>query len=465
MKNLFFRIGFVFSVLFLFPSITNAQFSLSPIRYDVSLKPGESIEKEIQIVNQGPTTTVGFLVQDFKASNDSGSPVLMSKEESAQLTSRLSNWVTFPQSLRLEGDDRAYMKFTIDIPADAEPGGYYSSLFLEKSSNPTGGGSAIGTVTRIGALLFVRVEGDVKEDADVKDFSVPESGVAENGVTFNVKLENTGNVHMKPVGTLYINDEDGNTVEGIGKAPIFNAFGQVDRMVDVDYIRFNHHDSLVLLPGQSRDIEAVWEKEDDSEGNFTAYASITFGEGENNKTIKTEEIAFSIIKKLLGTIETNGSMFFNPPIDFDIIVENAGNLKFDDQVFRIDIYNIVGAKVGSIDLELGEQLEVEDEEGKKQTVTRIAASKTYETDASYNESRFFGPYTASLVWVDGGREKELDSTSYIAGSIMSLIITIVIIIIILVGGTTMIRNYRKMQKVLAQSEQRAAEQNTSNENE
>lgn len=458
MKKLFFRFGLLLSVLFVFPSIVDAQFSLSPIRYDISIKPGESIEKELQVVNQGPETTVGFLVQDFKASDGSGSPVLMSAEESSKLRSRLSRWVKFPETLKLEGDSREALTFTVDVPADAEPGGYYSSLFLETSVSPSGGGSGIGTVTRIGALLFVRVEGDINEEAVINDFYVPEAGVAENGVTFNINIENAGSVHMKPIGTLYINDKDGNPVKAIGKAPVFNAFGQVDRMVDVDYIRFNEHDSLVILPGQKRDISAVWEKSDDEEGDYTAYANITFGEGEENQTIQTKEIPFSIIKKLLGTLETVGGMYFSGPIDFKAMVENAGNLKFDDQIFRIDIYNILGARVGSVDLEIGDVTTIEDEKGKEKDVYRIISGQSYETEATYNAAHFFGPYTAKLIWLDGSKEKELASKTYLAGSVMTLVMSIVVVLIVLVVIMKMIKNYRRMQKVLAQAEKQAQSQ-------
>ncbi len=65
------------------------------------------------------------------------------------------------------------MSVNIAIPADAEPGGRFASVLVSSepfNSTIPADESRARTISRLGALYFIRVAGPVKEDANLKDF-------------------------------------------------------------------------------------------------------------------------------------------------------------------------------------------------------------------------------------------------------------------------------------------------------
>ncbi len=99
---------------------------------------------------------------------------------------------------------------TIRIPKDAEPGGRYGSVVFRFSSiaHSGSGGANVALESRIAALLYVRIAGEVKEEGKLVAFGLfnnaktTMSPSLDAPLRIQVAYENTGAVHLNPYGRI-----------------------------------------------------------------------------------------------------------------------------------------------------------------------------------------------------------------------------------------------------------------------
>jgi len=213
-------------------------FKISPIRYDLEANPGQTLKEILTVQNKGPGSKSEFLVKDFLGRDESGAPMFVDGLEGSKEGFALSEWISFPEETTFRRDETKDIPFSIKIPKDAEPGSHYASIFVQQKSGDVEG-SSVGTISRVGALIFIKVAGDIKEDGKIIDFNVPSELMDDENIAFSVTIENTGNIHLIPKGKVYLKDESGNILKEVGTEPVFNVYGGIEKMKLVDYIRFN----------------------------------------------------------------------------------------------------------------------------------------------------------------------------------------------------------------------------------
>ncbi|MFC1780070.1 WxL protein peptidoglycan domain-containing protein [Patescibacteria group bacterium] len=184
--------------------------SISPVVFELNSDPSDSLTNQIKVYN--PTdnpTNVKMLVEDFTPVGEEGQVVLEEPDENT--TFSLASWATItPEEFVLRPAEQQVVSFTINVPANAEPGGHYGSIvaYISGGGSETTG-SSIGS--KRGALVLLRVSGDIKENIIVNTFST-KSFQEKGPVEFDLKFENTGNVHVRPAGFITITDTFGNQV-------------------------------------------------------------------------------------------------------------------------------------------------------------------------------------------------------------------------------------------------------------
>lgn len=218
-------------------------FVVGPGTANIELEPGES-----QVVNITATNRMGdrrrfdLGVEDAIGSNSIEQPVMLLGDERGPYS--LKDYLSFEESsFILEQGERAVIPVTISIPADAEPGGFYGSVLVSTASVPgeTPDGEVRGStaiVSRIGALFFVTVPGDVEKDGALKNFAtIPDQNVFKEGpIRFQLVFENTGSVHLNPYGDIRITNILGEEV-GVVDAEPWYALPQSTRLKEVRWER------------------------------------------------------------------------------------------------------------------------------------------------------------------------------------------------------------------------------------
>ncbi|MDZ7744653.1 MAG: DUF916 domain-containing protein [Candidatus Saccharibacteria bacterium] len=249
--------------------------SISPPLFELSANPGDTVTNTIKVSNlSDEPQTVLVDRRNFTALGEEGGVDLTEDDTSYSLASWVevdAGQTTIPARGSQEFD------FTVSVPANAEPGGHFGSLVFKTDPTPLEEGQAGASVGQeIGSLLLVRVAGDIREQLDVASFE-SEFGFYDNGpVTLETRIENSGNVHVKPRGTITINDMLGNEVASVAL------------------------DERNVLPDSIRKIDTAWEDSGLRFGRYTANLSLVYG-GDNAIVISsTNFVMFPIRQALVG---------------------------------------------------------------------------------------------------------------------------------------------------------------------
>jgi len=184
-------------ICLLFGANNTYALSLTPVRIEISGNPGETLTKEITIINESEgSQTYYSSYANFEASGDTGNPSFVEAKDD------IGTWITAPEILTLKDQESKIVSISIKIPMDAEPGGHFGSIFFGTSPNNPGSGVSIGAKT--GILVLLSVNGNVKEAGGLVDFSTKDNKKFYNTlpVSFTYRFKNDGGDRIKPVGKI-----------------------------------------------------------------------------------------------------------------------------------------------------------------------------------------------------------------------------------------------------------------------
>jgi len=201
--------------LILAPNVS-AQFSLgiAPLTFEITANPGDIVENYLKVYNPSPDTSVQIemVIEDIAPTGEAGHVIV---EPAETETYSLARWIeTEPKEFSLAPREEKFVKFTINIPENAEPGGHYGTVIAGAKlvAGPRATGAAI--LPRVGSLVLLTVPGVMREELIVKEFIAP--NYSEFGpIPFTIRFENTGTVHVKPTGYITVTNWLGQKVANI----------------------------------------------------------------------------------------------------------------------------------------------------------------------------------------------------------------------------------------------------------
>ena len=260
----------IFLFIFIIADITQAQSSagikISPIKTEEMVDPGEVFKSQIKVTNEsGETRTFYVYLRDFKSEGESGMAklVIPGTEEGYYLAS----WIDVSrEGIELAPGQERVVPFTVNVPEDIGPGGYFGAIILgteppriQQQNEEKGAGMSIAQQTA--SLLLLRVKGDVFEEAHIREFNTDKDFYNTPFlVDFLIRIENTGNVHIKPHGAISIK----------------NMFGK-----EVRVLKINENGGNILPRSIRRFNENTWE-ERSAFGKYTATLGVTYGVSVND---------------------------------------------------------------------------------------------------------------------------------------------------------------------------------------
>jgi len=278
--------------LILLPQLVNAVgFEISPARYERVVEKGQVIESEITIINKGVEVTGELSVNDFTFKDDSGTPLIIESDDEVANSFALSKWITVPDEVVLIPGKAVKIPFKINVPENATPGGHYGTIFIQQKVE-AGPSARVSTVTKVGALIILKVRGNIEEKMDISDFQI--TNTENKNLLLITNLKNDGNVHLYPQGKFYIKNEQGEIVQNIAQDLVMNDKGLVVDKKNVDYISFNE-EGLLVLPGQDRKYETKFDTSFLQNGKYTIFLEINYGEDDLQQLL-SNEIGFEFLK-------------------------------------------------------------------------------------------------------------------------------------------------------------------------
>lgn len=193
---------------------------VTPSILEKMVKPGDVYSGQTKVANNSvQEITLYAYLKDFKAAaeDESGRAELI--VPGTETGNYISSWINIStEGIVLgPGEERA-VPYTINIPSNVGPGGYYGAIVFGTQApklkpGEADTGAAIGIAQQAASLVLLQVEGIADERADIREFKTDKQFYSTPfDVKFTTKISNLGNVHVKPRGVIEIKDMLGKNV-------------------------------------------------------------------------------------------------------------------------------------------------------------------------------------------------------------------------------------------------------------
>lgn len=221
-------------------------FVVGPTKLELTLEPGTEKVVELMVTNRmGERRQFNLSVEDTKGSDDPNQAVVLLGDDRGPYS--LKDYLKFPEAtFELGQGERARIPVTVQVPADAQPGGLYGTVIVstaslaDKNAQDTGPGARAGSVivNRIGALFFVAIPGAVDRAGMLDDFKLlgDRQYFSRGPIDFQILFRNTGSIHLAPSGIVTITNMLGEEVGEVIVDPWF-AFPQSLRLREIKWDR------------------------------------------------------------------------------------------------------------------------------------------------------------------------------------------------------------------------------------
>lgn len=239
--------------------------NVSPTVIELDANPGGKQEGSFKIIN-GSDIALELVTtpKNFVASDEIGGVNLTEDDTSYSL----ADWISVsPETASVDARGSQIFNYTITVPQDAEPGGHFGSIIVQTEGvriDETG--PAVSQ--EVGPLILVRIAGDTFQEASIVEFATTDRFQEKGPVTFQTRIENTGNVHFKPRGTITIK----------------NMFGKTVTTIDLE--------EKNVLPDSIRKLTNDWNPTGISIGRYTADLTLVYGVDDKIVTASTSYVLF-----------------------------------------------------------------------------------------------------------------------------------------------------------------------------
>jgi ribosomal protein S4 len=223
-RQIFFNLLSFFIFLFLIFNQALAQTTLPlvvyPARQFLEVNPGEKTGVVVNFVNQSNQPLSGFIrIVDFIVRDNQGTPELIENTESAPEKYAASSWFKSEyDKLTLPANEKVTIQAQINVPQNANPGGKYVAIYFQTQApafaqdTATNYEAGTGITPRLASLIYIKVKGDIKENAFVTRFQAP--NFLEYGpINVETEILNRGDYHITPKGEITLTDFTGKVID------------------------------------------------------------------------------------------------------------------------------------------------------------------------------------------------------------------------------------------------------------
>lgn len=200
-------------------------FKIFRVRHETTIEKGKSETVAIGVENPtGETIIARPVVNDFVSSDkEDGEPRLILDENAPAPKNSFKELISPMTDVQLGPREKKDISVTINVPADANSGGYYGAVRMVPTAVP--GAGNVGLTASVGTIFLVRVPGDLTERLDLVQLSAAQktgqegenaykarSFFTSGDVAVLTRLKNSGDIHLQPFGRVQIRNTFGKVV-------------------------------------------------------------------------------------------------------------------------------------------------------------------------------------------------------------------------------------------------------------
>ena len=187
------------------PSPDSSESRIKGSWFVYEVDPGTTIEDTVRVINSSSNELKINLEGLDAFSTQDGSFALTDDESRNQ---DIGKWITLAEKkLTLPPKSQMDIKFTVQVPVDAEVGDHIGGITVQKDTTTpdatiNAGGATVGVTTRVGARMYLTVKGNIIRDLQLKAKAWFGRG---SKMVFRFKWTNNGNVraNLEANGKIY----------------------------------------------------------------------------------------------------------------------------------------------------------------------------------------------------------------------------------------------------------------------
>ena len=251
--------------------------TITPVRYEIQGNPGDTLTKEMTIINDGSTTVKYYSsFANFEAQGETGSASFVTPKDD------IGTWMMTDESVTLAPGEQKTVAFIVKIPKDAEPGGHFGVIFWGTAPENSNGDKQVSVTAKTGLLVLLSVSGDVKQGGGLLSYNTLDNKFWYNSlpVSFVYRFQNSGGDRLKPLGLIKIksfgllttNKLNANEANG-------NILPNSTRKFNVDWVKYKHPKDYVAPTGVVKKFfdTALYQWRNFAVGLFSANLNLTYG--------------------------------------------------------------------------------------------------------------------------------------------------------------------------------------------
>ncbi len=169
-------------------------FSISPLKYTISLNPGDDKDLVLVVKNDSSDDREYQMTVVGVQQDNQGRPIFKQNSDIAE------NWVKFQsEKTVLKNNEKKDFVFTITIPKNAPPGAHYLGLGVQENNNKNIGG-------RLVTILMLQVAGTANESLTLEKFYPIKKYFFDKNLVYFLQIKNTGNIDLSVQANMQIYD-------------------------------------------------------------------------------------------------------------------------------------------------------------------------------------------------------------------------------------------------------------------
>lgn len=277
----------LFGLFFLITPVTHAQDSagitLIPAMIEEAADPGGTLTQILKITNESEVDKEYFLyTKNIKGVNAGGAP-LFAEENSEKTGFELTDWLVIQtEPLKVPAFSTVELPISINVPLDATPGSHFGGVFVSVEP-PKLREIGAGVGYEVASIISIRISGDIIDTARIRSLSTDKLLYGTKDVQFTARIENQGNILIRPRGPLTIT----------------SVFGGKPEVMTVN------ENLAGVFPGTARDINFTWSAEGFGFGKYEAILALAYDGKDGQKTIDATVIFWVFpIKVMVGILLT-----------------------------------------------------------------------------------------------------------------------------------------------------------------
>ncbi len=298
--------------------------TVSPIRIELNSDPGGTLNSSFKVTNdEVKENTYSIVIARFETKDETGDPVFVSGRE------QIPSWIEVSNSVTVPGRGSRQVPFTITVPNNVDPGGYFAGVFVSKLAPGTDGNAEIGLQSNVGTLIFLRVNGDFKEGEIILEFATRDKQkfFSSLPVSFYYRFQNSGEDRVKPLGDIIIKNLFGFTTKVVNANP--SAGSVLPKSIRKFFITWQtsggsevevNSADVIEQPKAQTYVETLkWQWQHFAFGRYSAHMTLTI-DNDASRSYSKKTSFWVIPWQLVGTIIVSSALILGLLLGLAIII-------------------------------------------------------------------------------------------------------------------------------------------------